>query len=63
MAGGTVGDYPNDGQAETVAQTEAGLASSAAAAALYESDAERFIRENGAAVVDGHDPVGMVPPA
>lgn len=58
MAGGTVGDYPNVGQAETVAQVEVGLASSVSTAAAQQVDAERFIRENGHTVVDGHTPVG-----
>ena len=47
------------GLAQTVTETEAGLARSAAMAAEGQADAARFVAENGQAVVDGHAPVGI----
>jgi hypothetical protein len=47
------------GLAQTVNETEAGLAQSAAMAANEQADAARFITENGQQAVDGHAPVGV----
>jgi hypothetical protein len=55
---GTFGDSPNPGETETFTQTATAYDQAMTSAAAYNQAAGRFITENGAAVLDGHAPVG-----
>ena len=54
MGANNYGDTSVDARAQTVAQTAAGMAQATADTNASQGEAERFMAEHGAAVLDGH---------